>query len=106
MIDFGLGNLYSERSKLTTPCGSPSYAPPEMVLNHSYDPEKSDFYSAGITLYFMLTGEPPYQGAKLEELYNQILEKKLEFPKWLSDNAVTVLEGLLERSPQKRWSWE
>jgi len=34
------------------------------------------------------------------------LEKKLEFPKWLSVNAKTVLEGLLERNPQKRWSWE
>ena len=30
MIDFGLGNLYSERQKLSTPCGSPCYAPPEV----------------------------------------------------------------------------
>lgn len=30
IIDFGLGNLYSERQKLSTPCGSPCYAPPEV----------------------------------------------------------------------------
>lgn len=30
LIDFGLGNLYSERHKLSTPCGSPCYAPPEV----------------------------------------------------------------------------
>lgn len=33
LIDFGLGNLYSERQKLSTPCGSPSYAPPEVKKN-------------------------------------------------------------------------
>lgn len=33
LIDFGLGNLYSERQKLSTPCGSPCYAPPE-VFNY------------------------------------------------------------------------
>lgn len=31
IIDFGLGNLYSERQKLSTPCGSPCYAPPEVT---------------------------------------------------------------------------
>jgi len=30
LIDFGLGNLYSERERLMTPCGSPCYAPPEV----------------------------------------------------------------------------
>ena len=30
LIDFGLGNLYDERQKLSTPCGSPCYAPPEV----------------------------------------------------------------------------
>lgn len=105
LIDFGLGNLYSDRAKLNTPCGSPSYAPPEMILNKDYDPEKTDFYSAGITLYIILTGEPPYTGEKLEDLYQEILNKELEFPSWLSKNACVVLEGFLHRDPEKRWNW-
>ena len=32
LIDFGLGNLYSEEEKLKTACGSPCYAAPEVIL--------------------------------------------------------------------------
>ena len=31
IIDFGLGNLYTKPSRLKTPCGSPCYAPPEVL---------------------------------------------------------------------------
>ena len=30
IIDFGLGNLYDSNQRLSTPCGSPCYAPPEV----------------------------------------------------------------------------
>jgi 5'-AMP-activated protein kinase, catalytic alpha subunit len=30
LIDLGLGNLYEKKSRLSTPCGSPCYAPPEV----------------------------------------------------------------------------
>jgi 5'-AMP-activated protein kinase catalytic alpha subunit len=33
LIDFGLGNLYNERGKLKTQCGSPCYAPPEVAAS-------------------------------------------------------------------------
>ena len=76
-----------------------------MILNEDYIPEKTDFYSAGITLYIILTGEPPYSGEKLEDLYKEILNKELEFPPWLSSEARTVVSGLLRRNPARRWSW-
>ena len=105
MIDFGLGNLYNVRAKLATPCGSPSFAPPEMIQNLEYIPEKTDFYSAGITLYIILTGSPPFTGNKLEDLYKEILSKKLEFPSWISEEAKEVIEGFLDRDPATRWTW-
>ena len=62
MIDYGLGALYSEGEKLTENCGSPSYAAPEMMEEKKrYDPEKSDVWSMGVTLYAMLTGKLPYE---------------------------------------------
>lgn len=30
IVDFGLGNIYQQRERLKTPCGSPCYAPPEV----------------------------------------------------------------------------
>ena len=43
MIDFGLSNTYKIDQKLTTPCGSPCYAPPEMLQGKAYDPLKVIF---------------------------------------------------------------
>lgn len=36
-MDFGLSNIYSDRSKLKTACGSPCYAAPEMIAGLKYD---------------------------------------------------------------------
>ena len=44
VIDFGLSNTFVQGSTLTTACGSPAYASPEMILRVAggYNPRKSD----------------------------------------------------------------
>ena len=37
LIDFGLGNFYSPKQSLHTPCGSPCYAAPEVPAAHAAD---------------------------------------------------------------------
>lgn len=36
IVDFGLSNLYKKTEKLRTPCGSQSYAAPEMLQGLPY----------------------------------------------------------------------
>jgi serine/threonine protein kinase len=36
LADFGLSNMYREGSKLTSPCGSPCYAAPEIIEGKAY----------------------------------------------------------------------
>lgn len=60
LIDFGLSNLYQGKEKLTTACGSPCYAAPEMLSQAEYDPKKADLWSCGIVLYTMLCGFLPF----------------------------------------------
>ena len=72
IIDFGLSNYYRE-SLLSTPCGSPCYASPEMVSGYKYDGYKIDVWSTGIILYAMLCGYLPFEHKDNEKLFKKIL---------------------------------
>ena len=60
IIDFGLSNIYSEGQMLKTSCGSPYYAPPEMLQGKPYKGLYSDIYTCGIILYYMLSKKLPF----------------------------------------------
>ena len=57
LIDFGLSNLFPGDVSLRTSCGSPCYAPPEMIERREYDGRGTDIWSLGVTLYAMTTGK-------------------------------------------------
>lgn len=57
LIDFGLSNVSMSQRPFNTPCGSPCYAPPEMIKKLPYDGRISDIWSLGITLFAMVTGK-------------------------------------------------
>ena len=54
IIDFGLSNYFMGEKLLCTPCGSPSYTPPEMIKGDKYNGYAVDIWSSGIILYAML----------------------------------------------------
>lgn len=58
LIDFGLSNICfdSKNPWLQTSCGSPCYAPPEMIKKDKYCGFTADLWSLGVTLYAMVTG--------------------------------------------------
>ena len=61
IIDFGLSNSFQGNLLLKTPCGSPCYAAPEMLLGKKYDGVKIDIWSCGIILYAMVCGFLPFE---------------------------------------------
>jgi 5'-AMP-activated protein kinase catalytic alpha subunit len=61
IIDFGLSNSYKNSRMLETPCGSPCYAAPEMLLGNKYNGLEIDIWSVGIILYAMVHGFLPFE---------------------------------------------
>ena len=106
IIDFGLSNSYKNNQLLKTACGSPCYAPPEMILEQNYNGAKSDIWSSGIILYLMLCGKLPFFHEENEVMYQQIISGVFELPNYLSDNAKDILKKILNIDPKKRFNFE
>lgn len=95
ITDFGLSkDNFSNRSRTNSFCGSPEYMSPEMLSEESHS-RMVDFYALGALLFEMLTGLPPFYSNNRDEMYNNIVNKELNYPNYLSDNSIKMLKGLL-----------
>ena len=71
LIDFGLTRLIKTDSKETKePVGTPYYIAPEMLIGDC--DFKSDMWSAGVILFMLITGQPPYDGFDDKEIIMKI----------------------------------
>ena len=104
IIDFGLSNYFKEGQKdfLSTPCGSPCYASPEMVSGQKYNGFNIDVWSTGIILYAMLCGYLPFEDKDNDVLFEKILECKLIFPRYIKKDAKDLIQKILVTDPEKR----
>ena len=108
IIDFGLSNFFwGENKLLKTPCGSPCYASPEMILGNNYNGFSIDVWSSGIILYAMLCGYLPFEegegDSNNEQLFRNIVECKVEYPvEFISPIAKDLLQKIIVREPKKR----
>ena len=104
LIDFGLSNEYEDY--LTTPCGSPCYASPEVIKGKKYSGLGIDLWASGIILFSMLCGYLPFDDKNNDELFKKILRCKIEFPKKksiiISENAKDLIRKILQPEPSKR----
>ena len=105
--DFGLSILSKNYiSLLSTPCGTPSYAPPEMLAGKKYNGICSDIWSCGIILYTMLVGNIPCSESKEDLVYQNIMMHNFYYPENLSDDAIDLMEHLLKTNPEERYNFD
>ncbi len=102
IIDFGLSNYFDKTKLLTTPCGSPCYASPEMVIGRIYDGCLSDVWSTGIVLFAMLCGYLPFEDPNNENLYKKIYKCNVEYPDDISLDGVDLMKKILVNKPEER----
>ena len=77
IIDFGLSSEYNDY--LSTPCGSPCYASPEMIKGKNYNGLLIDLWACGIILFAMLFGYLPFDDKNNNILFQKILDGILYF---------------------------
>ncbi|XP_061668585.1 hormonally up-regulated neu tumor-associated kinase isoform X5 [Syngnathoides biaculeatus] len=108
LADFGLSNTLRSDSLtpelLSTQCGSPAYAAPELLAHRKYGP-KVDVWSVGVSVFAMLTGTLPFavEPFNIKHLHHKMVDGDIaDIPGDVSKGAVTFVLSLLEADPDKR----
>ncbi|GAB2230543.1 hypothetical protein Droror1_Dr00014813 [Drosera rotundifolia] len=102
--DFGLSVFIEEGKVYRDIVGSAFYVAPE-VLRRRYGKE-IDIWSAGVMLYILLSGEPPFWAENEKGIFDAILQGHIDFDSkpWpsISSSAKDLVRRMLTQDPKKR----
>lgn len=106
VTDFGIAQVGQGAPPDDQAAGTPHYVAPEVLLGQRAD-GRADLYSLGVLLYWMLSGQLPYEAASVPELLQKIVDddpaplvsRHAELPRAARD----VVANLLEKTPDRRY---
>ncbi|KAK9123554.1 hypothetical protein Sjap_013156 [Stephania japonica] len=104
LADFGLATYIKPGQSLHGTVGSPFYIAPE-VLAGGYN-QAADVWSAGVILYILLSGMPPFWGKTKSRIFDAVRAATLRFPSdpWdlISSSAKDLIKEMLCTDPAQR----
>ena len=111
VADFGLARFWSGAAEPTASLslmGSPPYMAPEQVSGGGANVgPAADTYALGAMLYHLLTGRPPHQGSRVEDVLAQVRDTPPVAPRLLNPSVPRDLETIclkcLEKDPARRY---
>lgn len=109
IVDFGLAKKAAEMN-METVCGTPQYIAPEVILKSPDTAYTSavDMWSAGIVLFILLGGYPPFYHEEDAQLFEKIRNINYNFNDvvWrdISAEAKDLISKLLVKEPEKRFT--
>ncbi|XP_075487615.1 phosphoenolpyruvate carboxylase kinase 2-like [Primulina tabacum] len=109
LADFGSAEYFHSGVPMSGIVGTPYYVAPEVVAGRDYN-EKVDVWSAGVILYIMLAGIPPFYGDSATDIFEAVRRANLRFPKSIfglvSSEAKDLLRKMLCKDVHRRFSAE
>jgi len=111
LSDFGLAEILTLRKNgrmaATGTYGTPFFASPEVINDEEYDCA-ADMWSAGVMMYFLLSGLQPFDGPNPREVMRRARTGIVDFPEryWadrgISPDAVKLIKSMLRVRPSRR----
>jgi len=98
----GYSPEFGPAAALTTFCGSPPYAAPELFCDDYYYGVFVDVWALGILLYFMVVGVLPFRADTVGKLKKCILDGSYTIPSFVSNSCRSLVRGILHRVPTSR----
>lgn len=100
VTDFGIAKATTSQTVSTSAMGSVHYVSPEQARG-GYCDEKSDIYSAGITMYEMVTGRVPFDGDSTVSVAMKHLQENITPPSEYAPDLTPALEKIILKCTQK-----
>jgi len=107
VTDFGIAKaVSSSQTKSGVILGTPSYMSPEQINGYELD-GRSDIFSLGVVFFELLTGELPFRGKNLTNLFYQITQNKHPSPRTINPKVPKpceqILDKILTKEPDRRF---
>lgn len=106
LTDFGHSGIYAPGWDLfsTSLVGSVYNLSPEQIRGNLYSGEKIDVWSAGVAVYCLLVGRPPFFEPEVTPLLESITTCDFEIPSFLSQKARDFIRCMIRGTPEDRIS--
>src|SRR4051812_31196357 len=107
VLDFGLAKVTRE-AKIDTgltregqALGTPDYIAPEQIIDAQSADIRADIYSLGGTLYYLLTGRPPFKANSLYDLYQAHISRDADLLNFVRPEVPSELASLVAKMMAK-----
>jgi eukaryotic-like serine/threonine-protein kinase len=101
VTDFGIAKaVSSSQTRTGIILGTPNYMSPEQINGMEID-GRSDIFSLGIVFFQLLTGQLPFGGKTLTELFYQITQAKHPSPMQINPKVIRPCEQLIDKALAK-----
>ena len=105
IADFGISQMLSASGqKLADAAGTPAFMSPELCEGKSFSGQLADIWAIGATMFMLRFGHPPFLAKSIIHLYSKICNDPLVFPAPIDPGLKNLLENLLEKDPNKRYT--
>ncbi|MEQ1905850.1 MAG: protein kinase [Pirellulaceae bacterium] len=117
LLDWGLAKVIGESEEILTTqppeqkdhspletlhgqvMGTPAFSSPEQLLGQTDRvDQRSDIYSLGVTLYFLLTGKYPIESGSLSQQIESAVRGKFAPPRAIFPSIPTALQAICQRA--------
>jgi serine/threonine protein kinase len=114
LLDFGLSKhceqddgSITELTLANSTLGTPGYMSPEQFSDAKNVDFKTDMFSLGATLYFLLTGEHPFCGDTLDVVYHSTIKNSPPpveaLAEYCSAQSINIIRRMMQKEPAKRY---
>ncbi|MBP5640398.1 MAG: serine/threonine protein kinase [Victivallales bacterium] len=110
LLDFGMAKQTNHETADITASnagiGTPKYMSPEQYRNAKSVDFRSDIYSLGVTMYFLLKRETPFSGNNFIEIYKDTVKNsppsRMAFNGICSNECASLIQHMMQLYPDKR----